>query len=765
MTKVTIAVADLVQFCHRKGDIDHRFTPSPTGAQGIAGHRRLQSKRHASYASEHAVEYTHYSEDIELNLRGRADGFDGTNGFLEEIKTCRIAPAAIPPHIKVLHFAQAITYAAMIATRDDLTGLKVQVTWLNIDTDEEYCETLEQSRAQLDNFLQTTLERFSEWLKFIASLRQKRDASIATLTLPYGDFRIGQREMAELTYKCIDQQGQLLMQAPTGIGKTVAVLFPALQALRTGKHDKIIFITARTVGRYAAQDTLADMSRAGYRGSALSLSAKDSICLSPGKACHADDCPYARGYYDKLPAALQAALTTQNLRHEEVELIAREHEVCPYTLSMDLLPWVDLVIADIHYLYGLTGNLVGNESKGSDPAKALQTTVLIDEAHNLPARARGMYSASLRKCDLMQAKKELAGDPARALQRVNRELLSLQKLAWQASDYHSLEELPTPLLHALREFSATIAAQLNAEPAFLQQHRVAQDFFFDVLQFLRVADQWGDDYRFELHRDSGKQSLVVTLNCLDAARLLRKKHEAVHATIAFSATLTPLNWSRAALGFKQDTAYHNAASPFATEQLQVSLATSVDTRYRQREQSLPQLVALLRRWLDDNPGNCIVYFPSYRYLEDALTLLDAQHDLADRKLWVQQRDQSQADKDALLNSFEERTDLAAFCILGGIFGEGIDLPGNKLSSVVIVGLGMPQVNRATRQLQTYYDRLCGSGFEYTFLYPGMQKVAQALGRVVRSVDDRGTALLIDPRYGERRYQALLPPWWNYDQSS
>ncbi len=756
-TRLTIAVADLARFCHRSGDIDHRFKAAPTGAQGVAGHQRVYARRPASYRSEYPVEHRHREPGLQLTLRGRADGYDPGQGLVEEIKTCRTAPDAIPEPVAQLHLAQGTLYAAMIAGQGDIAALDVRVTWFNIDSGEEFSRSERFSGEELADYLADTLARFARWLHTLAQARRERDSSIVALAFPYGGFRSGQREIAELAYKCIHQGGQLLLEAPTGIGKTAAFLFPALKALATGRHDRIVFLTSKSVGRRAAQAALADFAESGFRGTALSLTARDKICFSPGRACHGDDCPFARDYYDKLPGALYAAIEQRVLRREDVEALARRFEVCPYELGLDLLPWVDIVIADLHYVYSLTATLGGAQENDSK-----RWSVLLDEAHNLPGRARDMYSATLGKAAVLQARGTVDGALAGSLTRVNRQFLALQNSAWQEPQFHSSEEPPRELLQALQLFTGSVSEVLAQEPAFLQRHPVLMDFYFETLQFLRVAELWDTDFRLELQRGEGRQSLSVTLNCLDPSRLLSMRHQRAHAVIAFSATLSPLPWSRASLGLDEQAVCSRAASPFDRTQLQVSLATGIDTRYHQRGKSLDDLVQLLRRWLDDTPGNCIVYFPSYQYLEDALTRLQSGATaLPARETWVQTRRQDEREREHLLQLLAQREDVVAFCILGGVFGEGIDLPGKLLSSVVVVGIGMPQVNRDTRQLQAWYQQRYAAGFEYAFLYPGMQKVDQALGRVVRRLEDTGSALLIDPRYRRRQYRDLLPAWWDY----
>ncbi len=757
MTEYTVAVKALAEFCHRSGDIDHRFTPSPTGAQGTEGHQRSYRRRPPSYQPEYPVALDVELETGSLKLRGRADGYDPQRCLVEEIKTCRVDPARIPDSVTRLHLAQGRLYAALIARQENLAEVTVQLTWLQLDEDCEYPLEQRYSRAELDRFLEQSLATYSAWLALIAEGLRARDLSLSKMVFPFADFRAGQREIAELVYKCIDQSGQLLLEAPTGIGKTAAVLFPALKGLATGKHDRIIFTTAREVGRRTAEDTLQHFRDSGWRGSSLSLTARDKVCLSPGKACHGEDCPFARGYYDKLPAAREAAVAAGQLTRGVIESLARDHEVCPYQLALDMVDWVDVVIADLHYLYSLTAAL--GERVASD---AQRWTVLVDEAHNLPGRARDMYRASITKSDLMLARATAAPSVKSSLDRINRLLLGLQKEQWADQDYDCVDTVPERLQAALQDFVSAAGEALAADPLLLQRNPEVLDFYFSVLQFLRVLDQWGEEFRFEKTRGKGKQSLRLTLNCLDPARLLARRQEQLHASVAFSATLSPTHWLRPGLGYTESAVCRQLDSPFAPEQLAVKLECSIDTRYRQRTATLPPLAARISRWLKDQPGNCIVYFPSYRYLQDCLALLGSEElEAAGRTIWIQGAGSDPAERESLLPMLLSRRDVAAFCILGGIFGEGVDLPGEALSSVVIVGVGLPQVNRQSEQLREYFQQSYHRGFEFAYLYPGLQKVNQAMGRVIRGADDRGCALLIDGRYAQREYRQLLAPWWHY----
>ncbi len=750
-------VRELAAFCHRSGDIDYRFTPSPSAEQGIAGHQLLQNRRGGDYRAEYPLETRVSYPDFELCLAGRADGYDAEAGLLEEIKTCRVERDAIPASVEALHWAQLALYGGLLCRSEpEREQVTLQLTYYQVDSAEEWQRTELVTRDWLLDFLDTSLARMGDWLAREWAWRQRRDTSLQSLTFPYGEFRDGQRHLAETVYKCIAQSGQALLEAPTGTGKTAAVLYPALKALVTGRHERVAFITARTVGRLAAEHTLRDFEGQGMALRRVSLSARESICFSPGKACHAEDCPFAAGYYDRLPAAMRSALDVADLDRAAIETLAREHEVCPYQLAMDLIPWVDLCIADIHYVYSFQAGLAATYAD-----QGMRWSLLLDEAHNLPQRARDMYSASLEKARLMAARQDASGAVRRALDACNRALLALAREEWLEPEYDSREQPPEALVVALQRLTGAVGEQLAATPLFLQSRPRLLDFYFDCLQFQRVLDAFDTDFRFEMTRTGSTQGLVVKLRCLDAARLLGLRQRAPAAVAAFSATLSPPRWMLQEMGLGEAAVFQSLPSPFSAEQLRVVLNTGLDTRYRARQATLPAVAEAIAAWLADNSGNCIVYFSAYRYMEDVVERLPPNG----RQLCVQDRRWREAERTALLETLKRESNVAAFCILGGVFGEGIDLPGDALSSVVIVGTGLPQFSREREVLRDYYDHSGrhqpGQGFRYAYLYPGMQRVSQALGRVIRTESDCGSALLIDPRYGEKEYRQLLPSQWCY----
>ncbi|MEQ8517195.1 MAG: hypothetical protein RIC38_16475, partial [Chromatocurvus sp.] len=386
MPEVSVSVRELAAFCHRVGDLDARFGPGPTAADGIRGHRELAAARGADYLAEYALETSCRCGDLTLRLRGRADGYVPSVPMIEEIKTCRIDPARLPADLSRLHLAQARLYAAMLASAEGLAEVQVRLTWYDLNRREEHPLDQTYSAAELAEFLRSTCERYARWMEKCLQHAAARNASIRALVFPFREYRQGQRDVAELVYKCVHGGGQLMLEAPTGLGKTAAVLYPALKGLAHDCHDHVVFCTAKHSGRDAAQDTLARFAADGLIATTLTLTAKERICFSPGHACRADDCRFASGYYDRLPAAREQALAERALTQSAVEAVARDHALCPYQLGLDLLPWMDVAIADQLHVFSLHAAVTALAGPS-----AARWTVLVDEAHNLPARARGMY--------------------------------------------------------------------------------------------------------------------------------------------------------------------------------------------------------------------------------------------------------------------------------------------------------------------------------------------------------------------------------------
>jgi len=751
MPEIGVSVRDLAAFCHREGDLDARFGPGPTAAEGIRGHRELAAARGDDYLAEYALEASYRHGDLTLRLRGRADGYLPSVPMIEEIKTCRIDPARLPADLSRLHLAQARLYAAMLAAAEGLDEVQVRLTWYDLSRRQEHPLDQTYSAPELAEFLQRSCERYACWMAARLQHAAARDASIRALAFPFREYRQGQRDIAELVYKCVHSGGQLMLEAPTGLGKTAAALYPAIKGLAHDCHDHVVFCTAKHSGRDAAEDTLARFAADGLIATTLTLTAKERICFSPGHACRADDCHYARSYHDKLPAAREDALQRPTLTQADVEAVAREHALCPYQLGLDLLPWVDIVIADQHHVFSLHAAVA---------ALALHSpsrwTVLVDEAHNLPARARGMYSASLSG-NLAAAHRVLRGAPRRAVAALDTALQTLFLAHVEPHDDYAVLPLPpAALLASMQAVIAAIAEELARPGAPPRPHPDVQALYFALLHFVRLSELAGDDFCCEL---LAQDASSLRLNCIDPSRLLAQRHAALHAVVAFSATLSPAGWMRVLLGLGDRSVFRRCASPFLPRQLGVAIEPQIDTRLPQRERSRPRLLARLVQWLEAQPGNCLIFFPSHRYLRDCVEELRPL--LGDRQLWVQPAPGAAAPPGELRELLRTKRNVCALCLLGGSYSEGIDLPGDQLRSVVLVGPGLPQPDRDNRLQRDYFQRQHGDGFRYASLYPAMQRVNQSLGRVVRGDTDCGAALLIDGRYALPEYRALLSGHWEY----
>lgn len=749
--EISVSVRELAAFCHRVGDLDARFGPGPTAAEGIRGHRELAADRGPDYIAEYPLDIDYHCGDMTLRLRGRADGYMPSLPMIEEIKTCRIDPARLPADLSRLHLAQARLYAAMLAAAEGFDEVHVRLTWYDLNRREEHPLDQTYGAGELAAFLDDSCERYARWMKARRRHADARDKSVRALAFPFRDYRQGQRDVAELVYKCVHGGGQLMLEAPTGLGKTAAVLYPAIKGLAHDCHDHVVFCTAKHSGRDAAQDTLARFAEEGLIATTLTLTAKERICFSPGHACRADDCRFAQGYYDRLPAAREQALTKRVLTQVAVEAVARQHALCPYQLGLDLLPWVDVAIADQHHVFSLHAAVTARAAQS-----ASRWSVLVDEAHNLPTRARGMYSATLSG-DLTTVLEVLRGPTRRAVAALDTAIETLLLTHIPAGEHYAvLEALPAPLLGHVQAVIAAIAEQLAQPGAPARPHPAVQALYFNLLHVVRLSDLAADDFCCELLSEDGAQ---LRLNCIDPARVLARRHAALHAVVAFSATLSPADWMRAMLGLGAGAVFRRCASPFQPQQLDVSIAPRIDTRLPHREHSRPRLLARLADWLAAQPGNCLVFFPSHRYLQDCVA--DLRPLLRDRRLWVQPSPGSAPAPGELRELLRTERNVCALCLLGGSYSEGIDLPGDQLASVVLVGPGLPQPDRDNRLQRDYFQRHHGDGFRYASLYPAMQRVNQSLGRVVRGTTDCGAALLIDGRYAWPEYRSLLSAHWQY----
>ena len=746
----SIAVRALCEFTAKCGDLDLRFTPSPTALEGIVGHRTVASRRSPGYQNEVAVQ----GQYRQLTVRGRADGYDPAQNRLEEIKTYRGDLERMPANHRQLHWAQAKIYGWLLCQQLHLAEINLALVYFDIVSEQETSLVSACSALELETFFNQQCGLFLAWAEQELAHREARNQAAQALRFPHPDFRPGQRHLAESVFKAVSTGRCLMAQATTGIGKTLGTLFPMLKALAPQKLDKVLFLTAKTPGRKLALDAaqvLVD-SAPGLPLRVLEMVARDKACEHLDKACHGESCPLAKGFYDRLPAARQAASQLTLLDQAALRQIAREHQVCPYYLSQEMARWADLVVADYNYYFDFSALLFGLAQ-----ANQWQLAVLVDEAHNLVERGRQMYSASLDQFSFNSMRKIAPQVLKKSLQRVNREWNALHKE--QTSPYQAYANAPDKLLQALALCTAAIGDYLNDHPQGLDAE--VQRFYFDALQFCRVAELFDQHFVFDISKrqSSGQRSLaLLCLRNVVPAGFIRPRLTAARSVVMFSATLSPQRYYRDLLGLPPATVWIDVESPFHADQLQVQIVSQISTRFVHRQASLAPIVDRMARQFSARPGNYLAFFSSFDYLQQVAQLFAHSHPHIQQ--WSQSRGMDESSRQAFLEQFTAQSQGVGFAVLGGAFGEGIDLPGARLIGAFIATLGLAQLNPVNEQLKQRMAAIFGDGYDYTYLFPGVQKVVQAAGRVIRTQQDQGLVMLIDDRFAEPKVQQLLPRWWS-----
>ncbi|MFI5446370.1 ATP-dependent DNA helicase [Polaromonas sp. UC242_47] len=744
-----VAVRALCEFTAKRGDLDLRFTPSPSALEGMAGHRMVAMRRPAHYQTEVSLS----GDYKDLRVRGRADGYDAELGQLEEIKTFRGDLGAMRENHRQLHWAQLKVYGHLLCRQENLPELKLALVYFNVATQDETLLVESFSAEDLCAYFEAQCEDFLGWARQELAHRTARNTALTTLPFPHATFRPGQRELAEAVYKSASSGRCLMAQAPTGIGKTVGTLFPLLKACPTQGLDKVFFLAAKTPGRQLALDALARIKAAApaLPLRVLELVAKDKSCEHPGKACHGDACPLAQGFYDRLPAARQAAVdiaaaSPGPLDKNALREVALAHHVCPYYLGQDLLHWSDVMVGDYNYYFDVNAMLYAQAQ-----ANQWQVSVLVDEAHNLVERARKMYSAELDPAHLALARQAAPTVIKKVLDRLARSWRELHQD--QADDYQVYEDVAQDFRGALQQTASAILDHLADHPSGIDAR--LQNFFFEVLHFSRMADLLGDHSLFDITQGEG--GALLCLRNVVPAPFLAPRFAAARSAALFSATLGPAPYYSDLLGLPDDTAWVDVVSPFKAEQLSVQVVRDVSTRFRHRGHSLAPLVDLMARQYAAAPGNYLSFVSSFDYLQQLADLFKVRYPAI--PVWEQSRGMEEGAKKAFLERFSPESQGIGFAVLGGAFAEGIDLPGKRLIGAFIATLGLPQINPVNEQIRQRMETSFGKGYDYTYLYPGLQKVVQAAGRVIRTESDQGVVYLVDDRYAQAQVRELFPGWW------
>jgi len=787
-----VAVRTLCEFTAKRGNLDMRFTPSPSAIEGMAGHRTIAARRGTSFQTEVTLAGDHGL----LRVRGRADGYDPDANRLEEFKTYRGDLNRMPENHRALHWAQLRIYGWLLCKQKNLNQVKLALVYFDVGSERETVLEEEQSAAELEQHFAAHCEAFVSWAESETAHRQLRDEALRNLSFPFTDFHGGQRELSRAVYKRVRSGGALLAQAPTGIGKTVGTLFPALKAMgaataatpvpdtstpdvapsitspqarsqrsaraeagradapnagvpsastaaKAAPLDKIFYLVAKTSQRKLALDALRRFQPLPLR--VVELVARGKSCENPGMPCDGAVCPLARGFYDRLPAARDEAMTVAFLDQEAVRQVALRHQICPYYLGQELARWSDVVVGDYNYYFDRSAMLFGWTI-----THEWRVCLLVDEAHNLVERARTMYTSELDFNALTEVQHLLPG----AFEPVRRIWSDIN--AAQEHPHQIYDEPPEDLITALNRLISILVDYLSTHAG---QNEALQAFFFEALSFARLAADYDSSTLYEVTKQGPNQSILCLRN-LVPARFLTSRFTGAQSAVLFSATLAPHEFFRDILGLPQTCGYLDVESPFQPEQLAVKLVRSISTRFKDRSRSLAPIADLLARQYAAQPGNYLAFLSSFDYLERVASLVAERYPQI--PTWQQRSGMSEPEREAFLSRFVPEGAGVGFAVLGGAFAEGVDLPGSRLIGAFVATLGLPQVNAVNEEMQRRMETRFGSGYEYTYLYPGIQKVVQAAGRVIRTTTDRGVLYLIDDRFTHSKVRKLLPQWWNVD---
>ncbi len=754
---MTLPVRELVEFVLRGGSIDNRFGGVDRMAEGSRIHRKLQKAAGDGYQAEVPLSLESVWGDLRIKVEGRADGLytDEEGLVVDEIKTTGAPLEMITEDFNRLHWAQAMCYAYILCTQRGLEAIRVRLTYYQVDTDEIKRFIRGFSAGELTEFYQDLLERYRRWGESRQSWTGIRDASIKATVFPFPQYRPGQRRLAEAVYRTARDGGRLFCEAPTGIGKTISTLFPAVKAIGEGEAEKIFYLTAKTITRQVAENACRVMREEGLRLRTVTLTAKDKICFLEQRNCNPDACPYADGHFDRVNDALWEMLEREDVfTREVVETYACRHRLCPFELALDLTLWSDCIIADYNYVFDPQVYLRRFFSGGKSPF-----VFLIDEAHNLVDRAREMYSAGLQKSAFLQLSRTLDKKDKlrRSLGRINTAMVAMRKECGEAGFLKRKE----PYLEFHKQLTRTAAdceEWMQRHPHAPQEEQLLT-LYFDILTFLKIAELYDERYITWVQTKGGE--VVLRLFCLDPSYLLSKAMERGKASVLFSATLTPLDYFISVLGGDENSKRLTLTSPFPQENLCLLVSDRISTKYKDRQDSLVPVADQIALTVSGKKGNYLAYFPSYAYLREVYQVFQERYPAV--ATIVQRSGMEEEEREAFLQRFQaDAADtLVGFCVLGGIYAEGIDLRGERLIGTVIVGVGLPQIGLEQDMIRDYYDRRDGRGFDYAYRYPGMNKVLQAAGRVIRDESERGVVVLIDQRFTSSAYRPLLPQHWRH----
>ena len=761
---IRISVRNLVEFILRSGDLDNRRSKMADKEAMLMGgkiHRKIQKKMESAYQAEVSLRHETIYEEFSIQVEGRADGISRAQDvvLVDEIKGVYRDLARLESPVEV-HEAQAKCYAYFYAYDHQQKAMQVQLTYCNMETEDikRFCKTY--TFEELELWYQKLVDEYYRWVRFQFQWRKRRDQSMEGVEFPF-EYRRGQKEIVAGVYHVIQKKKQLFLQAPTGVGKTMSTVYPSVRAVGAGLAEKIFYLTAKTITRTVAQEAFLLLQEKGVEFKVATITAKEKLCLCDEMECNPQECPYARGHFDRINEAVYELWTTKNHYTRDIlQEHARKWQVCPFEMCLDLSVWTDGVICDYNYVFDPNVYLKRFFAEGTKG----DYIFLIDEAHNLVDRGRQMYSAALYKEEVLKIRKSLkpyGGKVIRELNRLNQFLLELKRECESYEVLESIGNLPVLLMKVMGELESFLE-----EPPQPEVGKEALEFYFTVRDFLNICDLLDENYKIYVQNleDGGFQ---LRLFCVNPAKNLENCLEKGSCAVFFSATLLPLRYYRRVFSTHEDDYAICAASPFSQERRCLLVGADVSSKYTRRGYGEYRRIAeYIARAVNTHPGNYMVFFPSHRLLRDVYEIYEQEFSMPHVHSLCQSSVMSEQERESFLSEFQSgRGTLVGFCVMGGIFSEGIDLLGDRLIGALIVGTGIPQVGTENEILKAFYDERGENGFDYAYRYPGMNKVLQAAGRVIRTQKDRGLILLLDERFCQRENLSLFPEEWSNYQVS
>ena len=761
-----ISVRNLVEFILREGDIDNRSSKLQSAdamMEGTRIHKKIQKRQGEQYMAEVPLRILLEEELYDLTIEGRADGIFQDElqcMVIDEIKGMYQNVESLDAPYEV-HKAQAMCYAYIFAKQNELKELGVQMTYCNLDTEEVKRFRENYSFDELEEWFVSLTDQYKKWADFQCEWRKRRQESIQTLDFPF-PYRDGQKKLVQDVYRTIARRKNLFLQAPTGVGKTISTIYPAVRAMGENLAERIFYLTAKTITATVAKETFALLKERGYVAKTIQLTAKEKLCMCEEMECNPVHCPYAKGHYDRVNDAVFDLLQKSDMfTREEILEQAEKYQVCPFEMSLDVSLWVDHIICDYNYVFDPNAKL---KRFFQDGIKG-DYLFLVDEAHNLVERSREMYSAEIYKEDFLMVKKIIKPYNSyieKLLDKCNKTLLTYKR---ECESYVLYENIGNLFFQLMRLMSAL--DEFLQKPMEFAGKKDVLDFYFNLRNFMNIYELVDEHYViYSEIQDDGR--FMLKLFCVDPSLNLQKCIDKGNSTIFFSATLLPINYYKRLLSTDPENYAIYAKSTFSEEQRLLAFGKDVSTKYTRRNKAEYEKIArYIHKTVQCRKGNYMVFFPSYKLMQDVydcyLEKIESEILFEGEipKVVLQTSGMKEKEREEFLAAFDNEEDetLVAFCVMGGIFGEGIDLSNDKLIGAIIVGTGLPQICNEREILKNYYDEESGSGFDYAFRYPGMNKVLQAAGRVIRTTEDEGVILLLDDRFLQRDYQMMYPREW------